>query len=82
MKDYQITLHQVGTEEVTIMALMAKTVKEAINHAHRCMGQGWFTVTIVEAAWMTYYVFPISFTVLTILAFYPLISALSWTMKH
>ena len=51
MKDYQITLHQAGTEEVTIMALMAKTVKEAINHAHRCMGQGWFTVTIVEAAW-------------------------------
>jgi len=50
MKDYQITLHQVGTEEVTIMALMAKTVREAINHAHRCMGQGWFTVTIVEAA--------------------------------
>ena len=49
MKDFKITLNQIGTNDVAEMALMAKTAKEAINHAHRCMGQGWFTVTIAEA---------------------------------
>ena len=50
MKDFKLTLNQVGTNEVAHMALMAKTIKEAINHAHRCMGQGWFTTTVIEAA--------------------------------
>ncbi len=46
MKDFKITLNQIGTNDVAQLALMAKTVKEAIDHAHRCMGRGWFTVTI------------------------------------
>ena len=78
MKDYQITLHQVGTEEVTIMALMAKTIKDAINHAHRCMGQGWFTVTVIEAAWMVLlnYFIPVSIISIFVLSLYPIISSL------
>jgi hypothetical protein len=46
MKDYKITLHRIHSDEVAMMALRAKTDKDAINKAHRCMGQDWYTVAI------------------------------------
>ena len=46
LQDYKVTLHQVGTDDIAFMALRAKTDKEAINKAHRCMGQGWYTVAL------------------------------------
>ena len=49
MKDFKITLNQVNTDGVAFMALRAETVKKAINKANRCMGNGWFTVTVQEA---------------------------------
>lgn len=50
MKDFKLTLNQVNTDGVAFMALRAPNAKEAMNKAHRCMGQTWFTVTIEEAA--------------------------------
>ena len=49
MKDFKLTLNQVNTDGVAFMALRAPNAKEAMNKAHRCMGQTWFTVTIEEA---------------------------------
>jgi hypothetical protein len=49
MKDFKITLNRRYSDEVAWMALRATTAAKAINKAHACMGQDWFTVTI-EAA--------------------------------
>ena len=49
MRDFKLTLNQVNTDGVAFMALRAPNAKEAMNKAHRCMGQNWFTVTIEEA---------------------------------
>ena len=46
MKDFKITLHQIGTEAVAIMALQAENAKKAIVKAQRCMGNDWFTVVV------------------------------------
>ena len=49
MKDFKITLNRRYSDEIAWMVLRAADVVKAINKAHACMGQDWFTVT-VEAA--------------------------------
>jgi len=46
MKDFKITLHRQHSDEVAIMALRAENETKAINKAHHCMGQDWYTVVI------------------------------------
>ena len=47
--NFQITLHQQGTQAVAEMALVAPDAVQAMNKARRCMGKGWFVVTLIEA---------------------------------
>jgi hypothetical protein len=49
MKDFRIVLHRHFSDEVATMALRATTAANAINKAHRTMGQDWFTVTVETA---------------------------------
>ena len=49
MKDYNITLHQNGTDAVAQMALRHVDAVQAMNKARRCMGDGWFVVTLIES---------------------------------
>ena len=49
MKDYIITLHEQGTQAVAHMTLRMADAVQAMNRARRCMGNGWFVVTLVEA---------------------------------
>ena len=47
--DFQITLHQTGTQAVAQMAVQAPDAVQAMNKARQCMGKGWFVVTLIEA---------------------------------
>ena len=46
LQDYKLTLNQVGTDAVTILALRHYDAAKAINKAHRVCGKGWYVVTI------------------------------------
>ena len=48
MKNYTITLNQQGTDAVAQMALRHFDATQAMNKARRCMGKGWFVVTLIE----------------------------------
>ena len=48
-KDYNITLHQSGTDAVAQMALRHFDAVQAMDKARRCMGDGWFVVTLIES---------------------------------
>ena len=49
MKDFTITLHEQGTDAVAQMVLRHFDATQAMNKARRCMGKGWFVVTLIEA---------------------------------
>jgi len=49
MKDFTITLHEQGTDAVAQMTLRMVDAVQAMNRARRCMGKGWFVVTLIEA---------------------------------
>ena len=49
MKDYTITLKHQGTDAVAQLALRHFDATRAMNKARRCMGKGWFIVTLIEA---------------------------------
>ena len=47
LQDYQITLHQTGTDGVLTLALRANNDVLAMREARRLAGKDWFIVTIV-----------------------------------
>ena len=48
--DFKITLHQTGTDAVTVMAVRHFDATQAMAKARRCCGKDWFVVTLEEAA--------------------------------
>lgn len=48
MKDYQITLHQQGTDAIAKMVIRDLDAVHAMHKARACMGQTWFVVTLIE----------------------------------